>query len=120
MDNNTLNLPAPKPALGIERYKAELTKRLLQYPRCASNYARYLKSKRRGIIVDYLPIKLDIENVSRCNFACAMCQVSEWPKGRRASDMSLEHFKEIIDEQYGLVEIKIQGLGEPTTLSSVA
>ena len=40
--------------------------------------------------------------------------VSEWPKGQRANDMSVEDFKRLIDEQVGLVEIKLQGMGEPT------
>ena len=71
-------------------------------------------SAARGADVDYLPVKLDIENVSRCNFRCTMCQVSEWPKGRRARDMTLDEFKRLIDQQYSLVEIKIQGQGEPT------
>jgi hypothetical protein len=31
-------------------------------------------------LVDYYPIKLDIENVSRCNFRCTMCAVSDWPQ----------------------------------------
>jgi pyrroloquinoline quinone biosynthesis protein E len=43
-----------------------------------------------------------------------MCQVSEWPKGQRARDMRFEEFAHLIDENYGLVEIKIQGMGEPT------
>jgi molybdenum cofactor biosynthesis enzyme MoaA len=64
-------------------------------------------------VVDYLPIKLDIENVSRCNFRCTMCVVAEWPKGQRAEDMRFDDFRRLIDEQYGLVEIKLQGIGEP-------
>ena len=43
-----------------------------------------------------------------------MCQVSEWPKGQRAEDLSLHEFKHIIDENIGLLEIKLQGMGEPT------
>jgi len=62
--------------------------------------------------VDYLPVKLDIENVSRCNFACTMCAVSKWPHRKRGRDMTLAEFKALIDEQYGLVEIKLNGLGE--------
>jgi len=62
----------------------------------------------------YMPTRMDFENVSRCNFRCTMCKVSEWAKGQRADDMSLASFKAIIDQQVGLVEIKIQGLGEPT------
>jgi pyrroloquinoline quinone biosynthesis protein E len=78
------------------------------------NYIAYNRSARRVAEVDYLPIRLDFENVSRCNFACTMCTVSEWPKGQRAGDMPLEAFKRIVDEQVGLVEVKVQGLGEPT------
>ena len=70
--------------------------------------------RRRGSVVDYYPIKLDIENVSRCNFRCTMCAFSDWHKGQRAADLSLEAFRRLIDEQVGLVEIKLQGLREPT------
>ncbi len=57
---------------------------------------------------------MDFENVSRCNLRCTMCQVSEWEGGKRAADMTVEEFKNQIDRQHGLVEIKIQGMGEPT------
>lgn len=80
--------------------------------RCRENYQRY-KRRRLTADPDYLPVKLDIEGVSRCNFACTMCAVSKWPKGTRARDMSLEEFKSLVDEQYGLVEIKLNGIGEP-------
>jgi MoaA/NifB/PqqE/SkfB family radical SAM enzyme len=83
-------------------------------PRRRANYARYLASHRRSAVVDYYPIKLDIENVNRCNFRCTMCVVSDWHKGQRAADLSLDAFRRLIDEQIGLVEIKLQGLGEPT------
>ncbi|MCL0054217.1 radical SAM protein, partial [Dehalococcoidia bacterium] len=64
--------------------------------------------------VDYLPIRLDVENVSRCNYRCTMCQVSDWgPSFQRAPDMTLEEFKGLVDEQYGLIELKLQGMGEP-------
>ena len=76
------------------------------------NYLKYQASER-GAVLDYLPIRLDIENVSRCNFRCTMCEVSNWEHSKRAEDMSLKDFKNLLDEQYGLVEIKLQGLGEP-------
>lgn len=107
-------LPAPVPAAGLEAYEHERALALASDPRRRANYEKYLASSRRQATVDYLPIKLDIENVSRCNFRCTMCAVADWPKGRRAGDLSLADFKRLIDEQYGLVEIKLQGLGEPT------
>lgn len=107
-------LPAPEPAAGLEAYDRERELALSRSPECRSNYERYLASRRRGAVVDYYPIKLDIENVSRCNFRCTMCAVSDWHKGQRAADLSLDAFRRLIDEQIGLVEIKLQGLGEPT------
>ena len=55
---------------------------------------------------------LRISVTDRCNFRCTMCQVSEWEKMTRARDMGLEEFKQLLDEQYGLVEVKLQGMGE--------
>jgi len=108
------SLPAPEPVGGVENFIRERERSLARSPECRANYEKYLASRRRASSVDYLPIKLDVENVSRCNFRCTMCTVSEWPKGTRAKDMSLDDFKRLIDEQVGLVELKLQGLGEPT------
>src|SRR3990167_4302368 len=105
-------LPRPEPSAGLAAYDQELAARLTFSERCRENYQRYLR-RRLTADPDYLPVKLDIEGVSRCNFACTMCAVSKWPKGKRAGDMSLECFKRLIDEQYGLVEIKLNGIGEP-------
>jgi len=107
-------LPKPTPAGGIDRYNEERELCLSLNNKKKENYDRYLVSKEsRNSVLDYLPIKLDIENVSRCNFRCQMCQVSGWEKGKRAEDMSFESFKSLIDEQYGVIELKIQGMGEP-------
>lgn len=103
-------LPVPQPRSFDYRFNRLLA--LASSPRRLINYIRYSRAKR-GANLNYLPIKLDVEPASRCNFRCTMCQVSDWPKGRRAGDQSLEDFKQLIDSQYGLFEIKIQGLGEP-------
>ncbi len=107
-------LPRPEPSSGIAAYEAERAARLAFDPRTRANWERYLEAQggARKAAVDYLPVKLDIENVSRCNFACIMCAVSKWPKRRRAADMTLAAFRGLIDEQYGLIEIKLNGLGE--------
>ncbi len=109
-----MRLPRPEPALGVLAYAQERDICINMDRRKADNWRSYVLTKdmgRRGTI-GYLPIKLDVENCSRCNFACTMCAVSKWKHGKRAEDMSLEDFKKIIDEQYGLVEIKLNGLGE--------
>lgn len=108
-----LTLPRPEPAAGLLAYEEELDARLRFDRRCAENWERYRTAGHRAAVVDYLPVKLDVENVSRCNFACTMCAVSTWKKRQRAADMSLAAFKALIDEQYGLVEIKLNGIGEP-------
>ncbi len=107
------SLPQPLPSAGPGLYWGERVRRMQLSPATRANYGRYT-NREPGKPVDYLPIKLDIENVSRCNFACQMCPVSDWPKGKRADDLSLEAFQKIIDEQIGVLEIKLQGLGEPT------
>jgi len=109
-----LALPRPVPSAGITAYEQERALALASDSRRRANYEAYIRAKaNKTAKLDYLPVKLDIENVSRCNFRCTMCQVSDWHKGTRAKDLSLESFKRIIDEQYGLVEIKLQGMGEP-------
>jgi MoaA/NifB/PqqE/SkfB family radical SAM enzyme len=107
-------LPTPEPVPDVNTYLRERRISLSRSTSRLKNYITYMKSDRRSADVNYLPIRLDFENVSRCNFACTMCTVSDWHKGTRAADMPLDAFKRLIDEQYGLVEIKIQGLGEPT------
>jgi MoaA/NifB/PqqE/SkfB family radical SAM enzyme len=107
-------LPSPEPAAGTDAYVRERELALARSPECRANYERYQACRRQGAQIDYLPIKLDIENVSRCNFRCTMCAVSDWHHGQRAGDLKLDAFKRLIDEQTGLVEIKLQGLGEPT------
>jgi len=106
------SLPRPEPSAGVAAYDAERIACLALDRRKRLNWARAFGARRHGAAVDYLPTRLDIENVSRCNFACTMCAVSNWPKGTRARDMCLHEFKALIDEQYGLVEIKLNGLGE--------
>ncbi|MEQ8397569.1 radical SAM protein [Thalassobaculum sp.] len=106
-------LPAPEPSAGLAAYHRELELALAASPAKRANYDRYLAAGRRNAEPDYLPIKLDVENVSRCNFRCTMCSVSAWEHGRRAGDLPLAAFKRLIDDQVGLVEIKLQGLGEP-------
>lgn len=111
-------LPRPEPSAGVAAYDKELAARLSLDERCRENYNRYMNRNGDGG-VDYLPVKLDIEGVSRCNFACTMCAVSKWKKGTRAHDMTLECFEHLLDEQYGLVEVKLNGLGEPLMAGDV-
>ena len=103
---NIRPLPLPEPMPNTLAYEMEREKRLKTDLACRRNYRKYKKYHRQQGKVDYLPIKLDIEPVSRCNFRCKMCQVSGWHKGKRADDMRFSDFKKLIDKQLGLVEKK--------------
>lgn len=103
-------LPAPKP--DTYEYNLNMWKGFLTHPTRLVNYMKYKRAERNPT-VNYMPIKMDVENVSRCNLHCVMCQVSDWPKNKRAEDMPYEDFKSFIDAQPGLIEIKLQGMGEP-------
>jgi len=104
------DLPVPKPDAAA--YEANLQLALASSEKLRLNYERQ-QAKPRETLLDLLPTKLDFENVSRCNFRCPSCQLSTWEHGRRAADMTLEAFKAIIDDLGTLVEIKLQGIGEP-------
>ena len=107
------DLPQPRPVAGEDAYAREKELALASDAAKRDNFELFKAHKVRTAEVDYLPIKLDIENVSRCNFRCPMCVVPDWQKGQRANDMSLNDFNRLLDEQTGLLEIKLQGIGEP-------
>jgi pyrroloquinoline quinone biosynthesis protein E len=102
----------PRPYPDAELWKITLETGFQMYPERKENYLKFQNAKR-GETLDYLPIQLDIETISRCNYRCKMCQVSDWENSTRATDMSFEDYKNIIDAQYGLIEVKLQGMGEP-------
>ncbi|MBI3320406.1 MAG: radical SAM protein [Candidatus Omnitrophica bacterium] len=108
--NRMTGLPRPSP--DPELRKTVLEAGFAAFPARKANYLR-AQAAKRGEVLEYLPIQLDIENVSRCNYHCTMCQVSDWPHLQRARDMSLEEYKALLDSQHGLIEIKLQGMGEP-------
>lgn len=108
-----LDLKRPQPDL--EFYKKVLDRGFINFPERRENYQNYLNTKVFENHIDFMPIKLDIEIAARCNLRCPMCDVSTWKGGwRKIEDMSIEDFKEIINIQYGAIELRIQGLGEPT------
>lgn len=111
--DNVAKLPQPEHVPSRAAFDAELVARLAISSECRANWDRYQASTRRQARPDYLPVRMDVENVSRCVFACAMCQVSAWPKLKRAKDMSVDAFTRLLDEQMGLVEVKLHGMGEP-------
>jgi len=90
--------------------------------------ARYLGLKK-GILVGYdiilkkidkiqkrtrlvfRPTSIQVEPTTKCNLRCEFCESSIWD--RKGMDMSFSDFKEIIDQFPYLVELLLQGIGEP-------
>lgn len=103
-----------KPSCNQEKYNEILERGLRRYPVRRENYEKYQKNLQANfsLKMDYMPIKMDYEVGSVCNFRCTMCLMSELSE-KRPPNMTLENFKRSIDEQYGLIEVKLQGLGEP-------
>ena len=107
-----LKLNQPKPAAGTKFQERELQLRL-QNPKTKDNYDKYNAWKKNKGEIDFLPIRMDIETVSRCNYACLLCTVSDWENGKRAEDMDPMKLISIMDKTDSLVEVKLTGLGEP-------
>lgn len=103
-----VNIDTPKP--NQLYYKAYYAAGLLLHPRRAINLLKY-KAAKFSPSVDYLPMVMDIEPTQRCNYRCSMCITGSMNAKR--PDMTFEAFRRILDEQYGLMEVKIQGVGEP-------
>jgi len=105
-----LAYPVPSYVGGKQAYKKHIQKRIDASPICKSNYESFTDNP---FSLDLLPVRLDIENVSRCNLSCTMCQVSKWTNKQRARDMTLDEFKSLMDKCPTVVEVKVQGFGEP-------
>lgn len=102
----------PFPSAGRNSFELELEKGLTLHTLRRANYEVY-KNYKRGEKINFLPVRMDIETLSRCNFRCGMCAVSSWEGGKRSEDMELSKLKKILENQHGLTEVKLTGLGEP-------
>ena len=71
----------------------------------------YLSKKNKLTTLNYLPITMDIEPTTGCNFRCTMCQVSS--PNFKSKNLDYEMFKKTIDDNKQLLKIKLQGMGEP-------
>ena len=71
----------------------------------------YLSKKSKTLNLNYLPITMDIEPTTGCNFRCTMCQVSS--PNFISKNLDFETFKQVVDENKQLLKIKLQGMGEP-------
>ena len=71
----------------------------------------YLAKKNKNFNLNFLPITMDIEPTTGCNFRCTMCQVSS--PNFISKNLDFEMFKKTIEDNKQLLKIKLQGMGEP-------
>jgi len=98
----------------VDKFAYEMTKAkgFVDYPHRLKNFI-ISQNEKYALTRSYLPTIMDLEPNSTCNFRCIMCQVSNWEGGKRADDMSLEDFKDFIDDNNHFTEVKLHGMGEP-------
>lgn len=70
-----------------------------------------LAKRLRWRFTPFLPVRLDVEPIDTCNFACDHCQVTHW--ARKGTTLDPARFRELLDALPMLREIKLQGMGEP-------
>ncbi len=76
------------------------------------NYLKFQFSRITSFkTLNYLPVTMDVEPTTGCNFRCTMCQVSS--PNFKANNMELSTFKKLISDNKQLIKIKLQGMGEP-------
>ena len=76
------------------------------------NIVKFILFRRFQLFkLPYSPLMMDIEPTTGCNFRCTMCDVSSpnWV----TKNMKIDVFKKIIDKNKQLLQIKLQGMGEP-------
>lgn len=108
IDQSQLRLPYPD----LFAYRMTRYRGFVRYPDRLENYV-VSTNEPPGRTRSFLPTMMDVEPVSRCNFRCTMCTLSEWKNGKRAEDLTLEEFKNFVIGHPYIMEIKIQGIGEP-------
>jgi len=109
------NLIFPKPSPGPE-YQELLSAGFAKYPNRKQNYELWASVQKTGYSkcsheLNYMPIKLDIELSNTCNLKCEMCYLQF--KIEEKYHLEFDKIKDILDENYGLIEVRIQGISEP-------
>ena len=76
------------------------------------NFLKFsISKKNKKLNLNFLPVTMDIEPTTGCNFKCTMCQVSS--KDFVSKNLDFEMFKKTIKDNNQLLKIKLQGMGEP-------
>lgn len=105
----------PRPSANINEYRRIMMSGFERYPDRLNNYNKIqdLCESGYGEILDCMPIKMDYEVSNACNFRCKMCLLSDPQSCTSPKIMRYDDFKKSVEQQWGLIEVKLQGLGEP-------
>ncbi len=101
---------------GIHRRRLRILKNILKRPRVIVPLLQqklFMGMMQNKTHSNFSPLALDIEPTAKCNFACKYCQVSWWDRSAKVKNLTLEQFRKIVDQFPNLLQIKLQGMGEP-------
>lgn len=105
----------PKPSPNWIEYEKIMERGFKRFPERKQNYDKFLElctSNNYDEKSECMPIKMDYEVSNKCNFKCRMCLLRQ-KSNIHIPQMDLKAFEKSLDQQYGLIEVKLQGLGEP-------
>ena len=112
---------AVAPAQGVRAYRTKYAHKLKSNKYAYQNYRKYIAWRKSPLAqpVDFMPFKVNLTPNSTCNLKCSMCEVSNFIDGKRAADMDLDTFREIVGANEHILEYSITGLAEPTLLKDL-
>lgn len=100
----------------LNRRKIRILRNTLKRPGALLNLVKlrfFLPLLQRSTSISATPAVLDIEPTAKCNLRCKYCQVSYWDRSEKVKNLSYEQFVHIVDQFPHLLQIKLQGMGEP-------
>ena len=95
------------------KQKLNFIKDNLSHPSRLINYfgLKYVNPQLKQKMI-FQPASIDIEPTTKCNLKCIFCPVPTWSRSK-LKNMTISEFKTIIDKFPYLINIKLQGMGEP-------
>ena len=108
-DRTRLSVPHPDQfAYRMMNYRG-----FVRFPQRLKNYI-VAQADIREEVCQSLPIMMDIEPDSRCNFRCIMCaRAKAGVRPKVEPRLTFDAFKRFLDNNPQFTEVKIQGVGEP-------
>ena len=109
LDRTRLSVPHPDQFA----YKMMNYRGFVRFPQRLKNFI-VAKADIREEYCQSLPVMMDIEPDSRCNFRCIMCaRAKEGVKPKEKPRLTFAEFKQFMDNNPQFTEVKVQGVGEP-------